>query len=93
MTGRRELQSETEIEAGGASREKWVANVKNMLVANTKRHPTKAEAIVQRSNILTNLLSSHQHAHKNLVPKMMAYGGGTGRSELLADGVTAPLIT
>jgi len=48
MTGRRELQSETEIEAGGASREKWVANVKNMLVANTKTDtPTKAEAIVQ----------------------------------------------
>jgi len=57
-------------------KEEWVANVKNMMVANAKGYETSAEEIVQRSNILTNLLSSHQWERADLVQRMLSVAGG-----------------
>ena len=56
-------------------RQAWVGNVESMLGHNSKAYGSVEEEIAVRSNILTNLILSHQGEASDVVAKMLALGG------------------
>jgi hypothetical protein len=77
----RQLQAAQKIMTEG-DRDAWVGNIQGLLVRNSQGYASVAEEIVARSNILTNMIVSHQNEAKNVVKEMLAAGGAKGGNQL-----------